>query len=235
MIVAAALCPSPPLLVRALTGTELVLPELRLACEAAVSELLHAGPDLVVIVGAAADTRRWVADERLDLALFAPGQGGRAASSARRQQLPQAIGIGHYLLDEADYSGERLPQSVAYDEPAARCASLGAELAAVASRVALLVLGDGSARRGLKAPGYLDQRSAGFDAEVERLLRAGDVAGLLAIDPGLAKELMATGRPGWQVLAGALSAVKLATRIRYCDDPFGVAYLVASVRVLAPQ
>ena len=109
--------------------------------------------------------------------------------------------------------------------------AVGAELANSAERVALLALGDGSARRGIKAPGYLDDRSAGFDAAVERLLRAGDLAGLLAIDAGLASELMATGRPAWQVLAGALAGTGVSTQIRYCDDPFGVAYLVASVRL----
>jgi len=97
--------------------------------------------------------------------------------------------------------------------------------------VALLVLGDGSACRGLKAPGYLDERSAGFDAEVERAVRTGDLDALLTIDPALASELMATGRPAWQVLAGALNGQVVASEIRYCDDPFGVAYLVASIRI----
>jgi aromatic ring-opening dioxygenase LigB subunit len=93
------------------------------------------------------------------------------------------------------------------------------------------VLGDGSARRGLRAPGYLDARSAGFDAEVERAVRTGDLDALLAIDPELARELMAAGRPAWQVLAGALAGKVVESEIRYCDDPFGVAYLVASLRV----
>jgi len=49
---------------------------------------------------------------------------------------------------------------------------------------------------------------------------------LLAIDPGLARELMAAGAAGLQVLAGALSGQVVASEIRYADDPFGVAYLV---------
>ncbi len=42
---------------------------------------------------------------------------------------------------------------------------------------------------------------------------------------------MAAGRPAWQVLAGALGGKVVESEIRYCDDPFGVAYLVASMRV----
>jgi hypothetical protein len=38
---------------------------------------------------------------------------------------------------------------------------------------------------------------------------------------------MATGRPAWQVLAGAMRPAAPATDILYSDDPFGVAYVVA--------
>ena len=67
------------------------------------------------------------------------------------------------------------------------------------------------------------------DAEVERAVRDGDLGALLAVDPVLARDLMATGRPAWQVLAGALAGSAVSTEIRYADDPFGVFYLVASL------
>ena len=84
---------------------------------------------------------------------------------------------------------------------------------------------------GGRRPGYFDERSAGFDAEVERAVRDGDFQALLEIDAELARELMAAGRPAWQVLAGALEGTVVASEIRYCDDPFGVSYLAASMRV----
>ncbi len=114
------------------------------------------------------------------------------------------------------------------DEPPAGCRKLGAELAAAGPRTALLVLGDGSARRGPKAPGAFDGRAAVFDAAVQRAVGAADLDALLAVDPGLARELMATGRPAWQVLAGALAGSAPTGHIRYAGDPFGVLYLVAS-------
>ena len=58
MIIAAALCPAPPLLIRELTGAEPVLPELRLACRDAVAELLAGQPELIAIVGAVVLARK---------------------------------------------------------------------------------------------------------------------------------------------------------------------------------
>jgi hypothetical protein len=41
---------------------------------------------------------------------------------------------------------------------------------------------------------------------------------------------MATGRPAWQVLAGAMPAAGLTTDVRYADAPYGVGYLVALIQ-----
>lgn len=235
MIIAAALCPSPPLLVSRLTGATQVAVDLRLACQAAVAELLAAAPNVVVVVGAAAQTRAWPAGQCLDVAAFAPGLDAAPERGAPDHGgLPDSLGVGAWLLDQAGYRGERLLRSVARDESVERCVSIGTHLADGDVRTALLALGDGSACRNPKAPGYFDERSTSFDAEVERALRAADLGALRKIDPGLAADLMATGRPSWQVLSGALNGHQVASQVRYCDDPFGVAYLVASLRV-APQ
>jgi hypothetical protein len=224
MITAAALCPAPPLLARELTGADPVVPDLREACRQAAAALLASRPDVVAVVGAAEKTADWDPGGRLDLAVYAPMLGAGAGPA-----VPSPLGLGAGLLDRAGYQGRRVLQSVSPDDPAQRCAELGADLAGRAGRVALLVMADGSARRGRRAPGHLDERSAPFDAEVERAVRDGDLAALLAIDPVLARELMATGRPAWQVLAGALAGTRPRAEIRYSGDPFGVAYLVASL------
>ncbi len=220
MITQAALCPWPPLLVRELSGADPVLPELRAACADAVAALLRDGPEVVAVAGPGPVTAPWPGDGRLNAAAF----GGRRAAgpdpaaarrpllspdpaTAQRPVLPPAPGIGAYLLDQAGYRGGR------------------------DTRTALLVIGDGSARRGPRAPGHFDERAAAFDAGVERAVRAGDTRALLDLDPGLARELMATGRPAWQVLAGALeTAAALSVAVQYAGDPFGVAYLVATLR-----
>ena len=231
MITTAALCPAPPLLARELTGTDPVAQDLRQACLDATAGLLASEPDLVAVVGVAAQTRRWPSDGRLDLAVYGPGLDAPAgAVGPPRPPVPLSLGLGARLLDQTGYAGRRALQSVSEQEPTAACAALGARLASAAARVALLVMADGSARRGLKAPGYLDDRSLPFDAAVEGAVRAGDLSALLALDPVLARELMATGRAGWQVLAGAMNGRRPVSKIWYRDDPFGVAYLVASLR-----
>ncbi len=121
--------------------------------------------------------------------------------------------------------------SVSADEPVAGCRKLGADLAGRDTRTGLLVIGDGSARRGPRAPGHFDERAAAFDAAAERAVRAGDTRALLELDPGLARDLMATGRAAWQVLAGALEGcTSVSVEVSYAADPFGVAYLVATLR-----
>jgi aromatic ring-opening dioxygenase LigB subunit len=112
------------------------------------------------------------------------------------------------------------------------CALAGARVAGLAPRVALLVVGDGSARRTPAAPGYFDERAEAFDASAETAIRDGDMAALAGLDAGLAAELMATGRAAWQVLAGAAGPERRATgEVLYSDAPFGVAYLVAVLDV----
>jgi hypothetical protein len=227
---AAALCPAPPLLARELTGADPVLPELRQACREAADALVQAGSDLIAVVGvAAAETRTWDGRGQLDLSSYAPGAGARPGDG--EPSLPLSIGLGCRLLNEAGYRGRRELQSVGEGEPAEACAALGARLAAAGQRVGLLVMADGSARRSRRAPGYLDARSGTFDTAVSRAVRDGDMPALLALDAELARDLLATGRPAWQVLAGAMDRRRPASVIRYDDDPFGVAYLVASLTV----
>lgn len=223
MIVAAAVCPSPPLLARELTGRAGVLPELRDACAAAVGHLLTAAPDVIAVVGAGQETATWDPDDRLDLSAYAPGP----AAARGKPGLPLALGIGALLLDEAGYAGPRIFQAVDESAPAGACLRLGRELADRTPRAALLAIGDGSARRGPAAPGYIDERAVPFDDAVRDAMREGDMAALARLDPDLARDLMATGRAAWQVLAGAYAGTRPAAAIRYAADPFGVAYLVA--------
>jgi hypothetical protein len=229
MITAVALCPSPPLLAREVTGRDPVVPELRQACAEAVRRLVRCEPDVIAVVGPAPVTARWPADRRLDLSAFAPQAvtankaeaagaphtaGGRDAADAPAPDqphppgghppLPLALGLGTRLLDQTGYTGARALEAIGYDEPPAGCAALGEQIAASSGRVGLLIMADGSARRGPRAPGYLDERAAAFDAAVQEAVRDGDLDALLDIDPALARELLAAGRPAWQVLAGAM-------------------------------
>jgi hypothetical protein len=225
VIVAVAVCPHPPLLFRELTGRDDVAADLRSACRAAVTEATSVDADVVVVVGGAEDTASWDPGLGENVRRFGTAHGRAAASG-----LPLSLGVASRLLAESGWSGPVEMHAVGWDAPAAETSALGRLVAARADRVVLLVLGEGSARRGDTAPGYLDERAFSFDEDLGRALAAGDVAELADLDPTLAGELMATCRAPFAVLAPALRRqgppVPGAT-VLYQDDPWGVMYYVA--------
>jgi hypothetical protein len=223
VIVAAALVPSAPLLVPELGGQLPPLPELRSAATRAVATMLEERPDLVTVVGPAPATAACPPDTPVDFGPFL----GRATSG--RPALPLSLALGARLLRDAGHLGEIGFQAVAADAPPEACAALGRSLD-TAGRVALLVVGDGSARRTSKAPGWFDDRAEAFDAATERAVGSGELAALLDLDPTLATTLQAAGRPTWQVLAGAAGDRPCESDLHYADAPLGVGYLVAALR-----
>ncbi|WP_327113797.1 class III extradiol dioxygenase subunit B-like domain-containing protein [Streptomyces sp. NBC_01341] len=237
MLVAAAVCPCPPLLVpEVAAGAGPELDAARNACLDALGVLAAARPDLLIVAGPAA---------RDGLVPFPAGSAGSfagfgvdltvrlggtpAASAAPEQRLPASLAVGAWLLERARWDGAPA-EGLGVGEPLStdRCLRAGAELADRAERVALLVMGDGSACRTVKAPGYLDERAEAFDAEAARALGAADAAALGALDETLAYELKVSGRAPWQVLAGAAGGADLDGRLLYEDAPYGVGYVVAT-------
>lgn len=223
MITAAAVCPHPPLLFRELTGQHDIVADLRAACVSAIRSTTAAAPDRVVVVGGADATGIW--DSRLGPDVRRFGTTGRRSSSG----LPLSLGVGKRLLEEAGWAGPVELSGIGWDAPAPDIEKVADALVSCEERITLLVLGDGSTRRGDKAPGYLDDRAFPFDEATGRALETGDFGALLEMDSGLAHELMVSGRAAFQVLAAV--AAKLGSRPRasmaYRADPYGVTYYVA--------
>ncbi|ROQ34788.1 hypothetical protein EDD98_3841 [Streptomyces sp. PanSC19] len=240
MLVAAAVCPSPPLLVPDVaTGAAPELDAARAACADAVGLLAAARPDRLYVVGPADEGAHggYPAGATGSFAGFGVDLSVRLGAEAPQPRprhggdrpLPPSLAVGAWLLARAGWADAPIEGlGVATSTAAEVCAGTGRELAASAERVALLVLGDGSACRTVKAPGYLDERAAGFDAEAARALGTADAAALLALDAGLASELKAAGRAPWQVLAGAAEGAGLDGRLLFEDAPYGVGYFVAA-------
>ncbi|MFK0070947.1 class III extradiol dioxygenase subunit B-like domain-containing protein [Streptomyces sp. NPDC091046] len=235
MLVAAAVCPCPPLLVpEVAAGAAPELDAARAACTDALGVLAASRPDRLVVVGPAhsagpeAYPRGAHGSFRgfgVDLEVYLGADSGDADGT----ELPYGLAVGAWLLGRTGWAGFPVDGIGVGDELSAeRCAGLGREIAARAGRTALLVLGDASACRTLKAPGYLDERAAPFDAEVGRALAAADPAALAALDVALARELKVSGRAPWQVLAGAAQGADLAGALLYEDAPYGVGYAVAA-------
>ncbi|WP_333772135.1 class III extradiol dioxygenase subunit B-like domain-containing protein [Streptomyces sp. IBSBF 3136] len=235
MLVAAAVCPCPPLLVpEVAAGAAAELDAARVACTDALGVLAAARPDLLVVVGPAGKSGRGPHPQGtpgsfrgfgvdLDVRL------GPATDSVPERELPPSLAVGAWLLERTGWADAPI-EGLGVGEPLEpeRCAEAGREIGARAERVALLVMGDASACRTLKAPGYLDERAAAFDAGVARALGAADPAAVMALDAGLAHELKASGRAPWQLLAGAAEGADLSGALLYDDAPYGVGYLVAT-------
>ena len=228
MLVAAAMCPHPPLLVPGVAaGASAETDDLRAACDAAVAVLLAAGPDVVVVVGSADRVGPWPAGSWGSLRAY--GLDDRhlgIAAGDGPPTLPLSLTIGRWLLDRSG-AADAVLFGIAADADSDRCAEIGVALAGRAPRVGLLVMGDGTGRRTPK-PGYLDERAEPFDDDVAAALAAGDPAGLIALDVVLAGELLVQGRPAWQVLAGAAAGRGWRGEVTYDAAPYGVGYLVAT-------
>ncbi|HYN29107.1 MAG TPA: hypothetical protein VES95_04465 [Dermatophilaceae bacterium] len=119
------------------------------------------------------------------------------------------------------------------------CRAAGERLAAGSTPTALVVAADGSARRGEKAPGHLDERAFAVDEAVTAALAAPDLRRLLDLDPALCADVLFGGRAALQVLGGALATGAGGPAYRtvslHTEDPFGVRYVVAVLRVLGPH
>ncbi|MFH8337971.1 class III extradiol dioxygenase subunit B-like domain-containing protein [Streptomyces sp. AM6-12] len=235
MLVAAAVCPCPPLLVpEVAAGAAPELDTARAACTDALGVLAAARPDLLVVVGPAGP------GEGGPYPPGAPGSFrgygvaldvrlGTGQDPATARELPSSLAVGAWLLARTGWADAPIEGLGAEEtRTPARCAETGRELADRASRVALLVLGDGSACRTVKAPGYLDERAAPYDAAAARALATADLPALRSLDADLARTLKSSGRAPWQILAGAAEGTNLDGSLLYEDAPYGVGYLVAT-------
>ena len=233
-LVAAAVCPHPPLIVPELAGAAAPeLDDLRAACDAALGSLLAAGPDEILLVGDGPESRIFRDADSGSLrgyGLDRPVPLWKTACSGA-EILPLSLTIGAWLVGRTGTGLPRLARSVAADVSPQGCAALGASLVGESERrTALLVMGDGSACRGTKAPGYDDPRAQAYDDGVARVLADADSDALLGLDPGLSAELKVAGRAPWQVLAGAARAAGGDWRgeLGYYRAPYGVSYFVAN-------
>ena len=127
--------------------------------------------------------------------------------------LPLSLTTGAWLLDRAGWTGSRTYTTSAVP---------------VDGRVALLVMADGSARRGVTAPGWLDDRAEAFDAAITAALADGDADALASLDVHLGDDLLAAGPRALVVLGELTKGADVSARLRWEGAPFGVGYWVAT-------
>ncbi len=260
MLIAAAVCPHPPLLIPAALGAAgseppAVLRAVAEACDAAVHALVAAEPDLIAVVGGGPADHEYEAGAAGSLSEF----GVPVTVGDGDPVLPLSLTVGRWLLSRAwtgtgpqDHGQPRrgprshgtprrgprsywpqggpqvLLQAAGQRAPAGDCVKLGVMIAERAPRVALLAMGDASARGARDIEGAPDPQAREYDDDVAEALAAADARWLGRLDPALDDALMVAGRAAWQVLAGAASGTRMRGRLLCMANPYGVTYLVAS-------
>lgn len=213
-VTAVGFVPAAPLLVPAVAGGSAALDaDLRDACRSVVTALCATEPDAIVVAAGWRESGSWPSDATWSF----DGFGVARDVADDRPRLPWPLGIGAWLLDDVGCTCQRAYVAVAPDA--------SADVAIGPPRVAVLTVGDGSARRTERAPGYLDERAEQFDATIAAAIREGDTASLRALDPSLAADLMCAGVPVWRWAIERLGAQSV-TEARLLADtaPYGVGY-----------
>jgi hypothetical protein len=156
--------------------------------------------DDVVVVGAAPRPGWW--EGVVDLSPY----GVPAAPAAN--PLPLALAVGATLLAGRPHRLWGVPSGPLPESPS------------------YLVVGDGTAKRTLKAPGHLDARAEAFDRALADAIAGADTEALLALDEVLAAELWVQGLPALRAAAALPGPFR--GELTYADAPYGVGYLVGT-------
>jgi hypothetical protein len=230
-------CPQPPLLVPAIAaGAAPELGGLREACAQVVRRLLAGSPESVVVLGSGPRTEEFPPGSAGSFAAYGVGLtvaflDAPAAPAAGSARVPRRL---HYATsdEQPEPAAPTLPLPLALGawllgDAEVPCSgwTVTGEPPAIPPGAAVLVMGDGSACRSERAPGYVDARAAAYDGAVAAALRAGDPAALRDLDPELGAELLAAGVPAWRA-AGALGG-SWSAELLYDAAPYGVGYLAA--------
>jgi AmmeMemoRadiSam system protein B len=106
---------------------------------------------------------------------------------------------------------------------------IGKLLAMSNKRFTIVASGDLSHRVTPEAPAGFSPRGKEFDEKLAKLLKTGDIQGILNLDDDLVEEAGECGLRSIIILLGALSNLKLKTlnfKLLSYEAPFGVGYLV---------
>ena len=221
--------PSAPLLLPYLNPqADAAVAEVRQACHTAVASL--AGCSEVVVIGSAG------VGLRPDSQAHPPGV-VRWTGNVDPDAWPFSAQVGQWLVGSLPGDRTVVIATVADDADAPAVASDVSALPPLGDGVGLLVVGDGTATRVEKSPGHVVAGAVALDDQVTGYLAAGDVAGLLHLDPSLDRTFLLDGRPAWHATAALLDAAGgsvTAAAVGYADAPHNVWYVVATWQVALP-
>lgn len=161
---------------------------------------------------------------------------GQGLTTGLGADADQGLATGHGPDAATDASGGNQMglQAVATSTPPEDCLILGASIAALAPRVAILAMGDGPARRARGVPRAIDADADRYDKQLRTALATADAGYLADLDPAQDGDLFIAGRAAWQVLAGAaltdadgspavIAADSAANPVGIAPNPTGIA------------
>lgn len=248
MLIAAAVVPGPPAFVAELMGSAArELDDLRHAADSVVSRVVS---DLI----AAAADPPLSGSVSAQLVIVGPGQPGEFNATGPvsfdsfgrdvavpalvegeeiDRELPTPLMVARYLASR-DVAAH--PEHVELWASArwitvrgADATALGQQLRADRTRVALILVADGAACHGPKAPRAEDSRAQAYDDEVCEALASGQPGRLALLDADLGHELGATGPQVWPVLLAAAGGDGIG-ELPWSGAPYGVGWAVAAWR-----
>ena len=248
MLITAAVVPGPPAFVAELMGSAAhELDDLRHAADSVVSRAVS---DLVV---ASADSPI-SGSVSAQLVIVGPGQPGEfdaagpvsfgsfgrdiavpalVAGQQTDRDLPTPLMVARYLASRdvaAHPEHTDLWASARWlTTSGADATALGDQLREDVTRVALVLVADGAACHGPKAPRAEDSRAKAYDDEVCAALASGQPGRLAQIDVDLGQELGASGPQVWPVLFTAAGSDWIG-EVLWSGAPYGVGWAVATWR-----
>lgn len=229
MLIAATVCPSPPLLVAGVgSDHDHRLEQLRAACWSGLDSLRFGSPQLLVLVAADDATvedlagRGSLEEYGVPREVSLPGH-----EDAHGSGLPLSLSVGAWLLERDGWPGPVVAATVSRTAGVDECAQLGERLAQRAERVAMLVMADGSSQRSDEQTEAVRRRAEVHDSELVRTLEEGEPRQLLTLDEASAAQAGADGVNPLRVMAGAAEDGVFDAELLYQGAPFGVGYVVA--------
>lgn len=225
MITGAAFVPQAPLLIPAIAQQGAPdLTQVRSACRAAVTRIAVPGSRFVVIGSGPAGAVHEPSARGSLAGYGVPLELALGSDEPGPVGLPLSLTIGAWLLRDAlGPNCGAVGYTVGPDRRSDPATWTDEE-----ADWALLVMGDGSARRCACGPRSFDERAAAFDATIVAALRSGDGARLRLADPRLDQQLLAAGAVAWDEAASLLAGRAYDAELLYDDAPFGVGYFVAA-------
>lgn len=226
MITGVAFIPAAPLLCPDV-DIESLLADERAASIELVAELQQ-DADLIVIIGTGASTT-WFEQGGIGSTRGFGGVSHYAVGSGV-EELPQAITIGASVVVAAGWNGEVKALAIDALTTVEQRKVIAQELLAKSEnqRTLIVAVGDGSATRTEKAPGYIQPDALAFDEAITAAIGNADRDSILRIEQSTADRLWCKGLPVWQVVSNAFAPTQSALILE--SAPFGVNYLVASWR-----